>query len=308
MRGTDLDWTLLAWNGVGFEMPADWSLAAATGDRKKGLLRVEDEYLTRAEVVWQPVHRHRTVDDIVAAARRQFLKNARKRGERLVVEPADGPKLKRRDYRLLRCRPEDSVGDSVESLNLVTRCESCRRAVLVSVFGRRSERRGITETARRLFDALYDHSDGRTDVWSAFGVRLEVPADYELTRSALRVGLVDLSFARKDWQIDLIRSALAEVQIGRQGLGQWFVGAYARRLRSYTTTTERLEFRGHAALDVRGATSTAKALLRPLRPREHLFCRTWHCQNTDKLLIFRQSGPRAAKEEFERLLAKVVCH
>ena len=92
------------------------------------------------------------------------------------------------------------------------------------------------------------------------------------------------------------------------GLGQWFVTAYAKPLRHYATTTERTEFRGHAALKVAGATKVSKAVLRPMQPRSRVYVRAWHCQVTDKLFIFRLSGPRKAEEEFETLLKTVVCH
>lgn len=300
------NWTLLAWNGVGFDIPSDWTLAAAAGDRKRGSLRVEDDYLVRAEVAWQPVHRKRTIEQVVESVRRQYDRSARKRRRPVDVDET-GLKLNRRDYRVLCVRPRDDRA-ALESLNLVYRCVACTRAVLAGVYYRPSERKRMTEVARRLFESLYDHTSGKDDVWSAYGVSLEVPTDFELARSSLRVGLVDLSFARKDWQIDLVRSALAEVQIAGQGLGQWFVAAYARRLKNYTTTTARTEFRGHAALAVEGATTVARSILRPLRPRERLYCRAWHCQVADKLFIFRLSGPKAGRDEFDRLLATVVCH
>ena len=301
MKSQADDWTLLSWQGVGFEIPADWSLAAATGDRKKGGLRVEDELLTRLEVAWQRVSRKRTLDRIVDEVTRRFRRNARKRRQAVSIEEAS-LKLRRRDYRLLRCRSD------VESLNLIYRCERCRKAVVATLYPRPGERAPKNALARRIFDSLYDHARGKRDVWSAYGVRLEVPTDYELANSALRAGLVDLTFIRRDWQITLVRSALAEVQLRERGLGQWFAAAYARRLRQYATTTERTTFRGHAALKVTGATKVARAILRPTQPRSRVYIRAWHCQVSDKLFIFHFSAPREAEAEFEDLLGTVFCH
>lgn len=307
MAAPAAEWALLGWFGVRAEVPPAWNLAAARGDRKRGSLRLEDEDVVRAEIAWQPVHRKRTLQQIADQVTRRLERTARKRRESVEVAPVSDLKLNRRAYRLFRCQTQ-AGRRSVLSLNLVYRCETCRRAVVATVFYRPSERKRLTAAARHLFDTLADHPADERDVWSAYGFRLEVPSDYDLAKSALRVGLVDLTFVRRDWQIDFLRSALAEVQVRRQGLAQWFAGAYARHLRQYTTTTERTEFRGHAAVAVEGRSKMGKVLLRPLRPRHRVHCLAWHCQVSDKLFIFRMSGPRELREEFDQLLETVACH
>jgi len=307
MADTGSDWHLLSWFGVRFEIPPDWTLAAATGDRTRGSLRVEDEFTTRAEVAWQPIHRKRTLEQAVEEVRKRFRRNIRKRKEEAEIEDFTGLKLRRKGYHLFLCTIERD-DRPVETINMVYRCEDCRRAIIASVYYRPRERRQMHQTARRLFDSVRDHASGDNDVWSAYGVRLEVPSDYDLAGSSLRVGLVDLQFVRKDWQIDLLRAAMADVQIRRSGLAAWFAKTYAKRLRHYTTTTTRTEFRGHAALAVSGRTKMARTLMKPLRPRDRIYVRAWHCQNTDKLFIFRLSAPKEAEDLFDDLLKTVVCH
>jgi len=112
-------------------------------------------------------------------------------------------------------------------------CAGCGRVMVAHLIGRGRERpEKMQRLAGEILASLECHGSGGWQTWSVFGLRVEIPEEFELARSKLMAGRLELSWKRarkpgmrfmlaRDETIGLTRVSLADVLLQNETLAQW---------------------------------------------------------------------------------------
>jgi len=300
MNSVQGKWLLHGWQGITFETPADWELAAVQGDAKKGYLSLDDGRMMRLELKWEPSKSSlaiaKTVDHHIAQLQRKAGKRA--------------PPLKvRRNLKLVRLRGKDyecfAIENEVKAYNLLSRCENCGRVLLLCVLLEPDKEEVIFQ---RIVSSLCDHPYGGKVKWGLYGFYFILPEKAHLLENTLKAGSIELNFQEPEGEISVARIGLAESTLRRQKFDSWFHERYGKRLAAFRYSTEKTKFKGHLALKVKGGTPRLRGLLPILRRKEYLRALAWFCEVTDRIYVFRTISKAKDSQTFRRFSAAVECH
>jgi len=296
-------WLFHGWQGITFETPVDWELAAVHGDAKKGYLSLDDGRMLRLELKWEP---SKSSLDIAKTVSHHLGALRRKAGRK-----APAPEVKR-DLKLARLKGKDyecfSVTNGMCSLNLLSRCQKCRRVILLSVLFNPDEDREKEGIFQRIVNSLRDHPSGGKINWALYGLRFALPEKAHLSENTLRAGAIELKFREPKGEISVARIALAGSILRHKKLDSWFYERYGKRLTAFRYDAERTKFKGHLALEVKGETPRFRGFLPTIRRKEYLKALAWFCEVMDKIYVFLSIGKDKEGQTFERYSAAVECH
>jgi len=301
MNSAQGKWFFHGWQGITFETPADWELAAVQGDVKKGYLSLDDGRMMRLELKWEPSKSSlaiaRTVDHHIAQLQRKAGKKV--------------PPLKvKRNLKLVRLRGKDyecfSIENEVKAYNLLSRCQKCGRVLLLCVLFEPDKEGEVI--FQRIVSSLHDHPSGGKVEWGLYGFYFTLPEKAPLLGNTLKAGSIELNFQEPDGEISVARIGLAESTLRRQKFDSWFHGRYGKRLAAFRYDTEKTKFKGHLALEVKGETPRLRRLLPILRRKEYLKALAWFCEVTDKIYVFRTIGKDKDSQTFRHFSEAVECH
>ncbi len=301
-------WALVAWQGVGAEVPASWNIVAVSGDGSEGYLRADGPAEESLELRWQRAKRQ---PDLKLIAE-DYLKGIRKTSRKQRVE-YDG-ELEPSGGRRARVKPVDlrfrwqSDRASVGRLHW---CADCRRTVIAQV----SAPVGVEVFAagERILDSVRDHSHDDLQEWGVYGLVCQVPRRLKLARHRLMSGFLSLNFSRRGERIIVERWGLAEELLQKDGLWGWHQREYLSELRSFRGDTGALEWGEHEALEttgVEGGPRRALALMRAwgIPGRAERFASiVWHCPETNRIIGVRGFG-RSPEADVRAVAATIRCH
>ena len=269
------------WQGITARVPADWTLAAIGGDRKRGYVRLDDPHMPRLEVKWS----EQDVD--LDRALRKYLASVGKRGRRRGVRVADNARvISRRSKPNKKLRgfawsgPERAEG-------VIWKCEKCGRTVIAQVVSPAGERQDAL--VREVLTSVEDHArDGRI-AWALYGLAFEAPEEFHLERQKLMAGYLELAFAAGKRKLRVCRWGMADVALAERDLQHWYEVEQVRR-RDVVWDCEPAEVKGHDGLEVTGhrrrplhrARRAAERLLR-LRIASDFDGRVWHCPQSNRI-------------------------
>ena len=192
------------------------------------------------------------------------------------------------------------------ALSVASRCNKCGRVVLARVLYNKGD--GGKAVAKRVFSSLCDHPQGDGLVWQFFDFRFASPKGFELERSSLKTGSIEMYFYDRKDEVEVCRVSLAQIMLKRLSLRDWFQDHYRKRLKGLLFDIEKAPYRGHPGLLCRGRTSIRKSMFAGFQRRRYLHCRAWHCPDEDKLYIFRLVSSNKEDERFDEFCDQVVCH
>jgi hypothetical protein len=139
--------------------------------------------------------------------------------------------------------------------------------------------------------------------WSAFGCRLRLPSEFELTGCEVLVGRTTMTFTspgRRGQRVRIERLALPETQLKGKTLANWRLGAIddARRV---LKSSER-QLRGHAAaeFELKPARRTPAQWLTRVRRQARGIA--WLCEREGRLYFVEWEGAGGAAANFESML------
>lgn len=296
-------WSRLGWQGIAFDVPAEWCPGQLQGDWAGGYLRVEDELSIRLELRWESLRGRRLPD--ASALVDNFLRQTakkRRRGEAKpeVVRGRSVPALGAFDHEVFTWR------GAFNAHSLLVVCPATARAVHVRVFFEpKDELKSIT---RRIFASVTTGPhDGQCE-WSVFDLAFRLAANWRLETSSLRTGCLQLAFRDGREELEVSRFSLAELVLRKASFEQWFEGAFAKPLKRFRRELDEASYRGHAALWCEGVMRTRSRPLGLLRRKRYLTALAWLCPEADKLFVVRAVADAPDDPRVRECADTVECH
>lgn len=243
------DWEVRAWEGVLVEVPSQWDIAAISGERKKGYLRIDDqEAMPRVELKWQQSRGFVNIEEVIDG----YLKDLQKKrkGEESEIEVdrdasvVSKREMRKRDLTCFAWRGE------VSGYGAAWYCEDCERIIVVQVMTRPEE--NGRALASSIIRSIRDHPDEGWVTWSTYGLQLQTPERFDLREQKLMAGLIQLKFENKGEEIVAGRWGMANVALGAGTLESWAAKEIRQFHRGVKLEYEEGEFRGHPAVFVSG--------------------------------------------------------
>jgi hypothetical protein len=294
-------WSRLGWQGITFDVPADWCPARLEGDFANGYLRVEDEWNVRLELRWETLRRR-----VPSAS--QLVDNYLRQTQRKLGRRAPKPTVNRD-----RCVPQ--LGDTDHEVftwrgafnahSLLLVCPETKRAVHLRVFFETGKE--LRELTRRVFASVATTSEDGRNEWNVFGLGFRVARSWRLESSALRTGCLQFVFSDDRDVLDVVRLSLATMLLGERPLGAWFGEFFAKALRRYRYQTHAGEYRGHPAVRVEGTMRPRARPLGLLRRKLHVTGLAWHCKADDRLFAIRVVSREAGDGRTEACADTISC-
>ena len=295
-----VQWSHFGWQGIQFDVPADWNLAVVNGEYESGYLRLDDDEMVRLELKWEGRRNRLPVDKVVKKYLKEMERKAKKAKAPFEARNLNIVSLDGHEHKCM------SVRSDLSSATLACRCKECGRVVLARLLYQRGQS-GKT-LAKRVFSSLKDHAEDGELVWQFFDFRYATPEGFVLERTSLKTGCIEMHYSKKRDEVEVCRAALAQVLLKRRGLKSWFEEFYGSRLKPFVVRVEDATYRGHKALECMGRTSIRKNPFSGLQRRRYFHCRAWRCSETDKIYVFRLTSTKEADERFETFCDKVACH
>jgi len=297
-----LEWDRVGWQGIAFDVPADWCPGKVEGDFANGYMRVEDELRVRLEVKWETARgkvpgASQLVDNYIRQSRKKL---PRKAPPPQIDRGRYVPALKALDHEAFTWRGTYNA----HSLLLVA--PSSRRVAHLRVFFEAGDEQ--RELTRRVFASVRAEPVNGRDEWAAFGFRFEVENTWRLEQSGLRTGCLQFLFRNGSDELEVVRLSLAEVVLRKRGLKEWFGEFFAKRLRGFTYEAAPWEREGEEGIRCSGLLRLRARPLGLLRGRRRLSALAWHCRQSDKLYALRLVSGSPDDPRLAACARSIRCH
>ena len=289
MAKAQVGWTDFGWQGIRLRVPEDWNLGRVDGSPQSGYVRLDDAEIVRVEIEWRtPRSRtHEPVEGLIDRYLYGLQKRAKKAGVTFAVQRRakflkNTRWLEGREYETFTWKAD------FHAFNLALKA-SGGRIVLVRVLSLPGEDLG--ETIEQLLGSLEDRAADERWLWSVYGLRFSMPADFKLESHELKSGHIQLSFEKGKQLCRVQRLSMAQLLLKGQELLHWYPVFFKKQLRDVQVEVAAEDVKGHLGLRVTGTPrSRWRQLLRPLpwvnpRPRVYLDGRAWHCEQTNKICL-----------------------
>ena len=305
------EWTIRAWEGVLLHVPRDWDIAAISGDRNQGYMRLDDtDNMPRVEVKWQKASGFVNIEGVVDSYLKD-LKKKKKKGEPDIQTNRDCAVVSKRQMRKtdLNCFAWEA---EMEGRGAAWYCEDCERVMVIQVMT--SPEENGDEIARKVIGEMEDHPREGWIVWSTYGLQMEVPERFELANQQLMAGLIELQFANRGEQIVGARWGMANVALRNRDLEQWATSEIRDYHKNIKLEFEEGTFRGHPAVKVSGYFSNPLKHIQSFvmhvagRPYpEAVKGWVWHCENENRIYYAGALLDEDHMEIIERVANGVAC-
>lgn len=315
-----MDWTLFGWAGIQLEIPTTWEISGISGDEKNGYLRLDDQDMPRLELKWAKTRKkkpdlHATLDDYFKLVRKNYKRAGNVSFRRNISLIKDEDFLKGSTVLGF------SWKGSIRANGLIVHTPGTKRITIVQVMGRLKE--NWRPIVLRIFESISDKVDQKHKVWSAYGLRLSVPATYKLESQKLLSGYLLFAFNKgKNLKISVERYGPAEVLLNEVSAEQnqleaWFRARYAKAIRGYGFEVtphndhgdERLTFVGQQTRLYDSVPFSPVLILDKLQKRTRLSFSIWRCHHTNRIYIVQSIGRNETSEKLAQEVAESIhCH
>jgi len=282
------EWTIRAWEGTLLHVPEDWDIAAISGDRNQGYMRLDDvENMPRVEVKWQKASGFVNVESVVDGYLND-LKKKRKKGEPEIETDRDCAVVSKRQMRKTDLNCFAWEGGETNGWGAAWYCDDCERVMVIQVMTRPEEKG--EEIAREVIGTIEDHPRDGWIVWSTYGLQMEAPERFELSDQKLMAGLIELRFANRGEEIASARWGMANVALKTKSLAKWAEAEIRGYHKGIKLALEETTFRGHPAIEVSGYFSSPLKHIQSFvmhvmgRPYpETVKGWVWHCEGENRI-------------------------
>lgn len=305
------EWTIRAWEGVLLHVPEAWDIAAISGDRNQGYMRLDDtENIPRVEVKWQKASGFVNIESVVDGYLNDLKK--KKKGEPEIETNRDCAVVSKRQMRKedLNCFAWE--GEEVEGRGAAWYCEECERVMVIQVMTLPDEKGDVI--ARRVIGEIEDHPRDGWIVWATYGLQMEVPERFELSNQKLMAGLIELQFANRGEEIIGARWGMANVALRNRDLKKWAQAEIRGYHKNIKLEFEEGTFRGHPAVEVAGYFSNPLKHIQSFvmhvagRPYpEAVKGWVWHCENENRIYYAGALLDDDHMEIIDRVASSVAC-
>ncbi|MGI5820246.1 MAG: hypothetical protein ACOX9R_19340 [Armatimonadota bacterium] len=305
------EWTVRGWEGVVLQVPADWDIAAISGDRNQGYMRLDDvENMPRVEIKWQQSKGFVDIKGVVDNYLKDLQKK-RKKGDAEIETDRDCSVVSRRQMRKadLNCFAWQG---HFHGFGAAWYCEDCQRVMVIQVMARPEEKG--EQLAREVISRVEDHPREGWIVWSTYGLQMEVPERFDMSSQKLMAGLIELHFAERGEEIVGARWGMANVALRNRTLKQWAVSEISAFHKKIKLDFEETIFRGHPALKVTGYFANPLKHMQSFvmhvagRPYpEAVRGWVWHCEGENRLYYAGALLDEDHMDIIERVAGSIAC-
>ncbi len=305
------EWTVRAWEGVLLHVPADWDIAAISGDRNQGYMRLDDtENMPRVEVKWQKRSGFVSIESVVDGYLKDLTKK-RKKGEPEIETDRDCAVVSKRQMRKtdLNCFAWEG---ELEGRGAAWYCDDCDRVMVVQVMTKPEE--NGEQIARKVISEMEDHPRDDWIVWSTYGLQMEVPERFDMSSQRLMAGLIELQFADHGENVIGVRWGMANVALRNKDLAQWARSEIRGYHKKIKLDFEETVFRGHPAVQVSGYFSNPLKHIQSFvmhvagRPYpEAVRGWVWHAENENRIYYAGALLDEDHMDVIERVAQSIVC-
>lgn len=294
--------TWIGWQGIIAEVPQDWSLAAVSGDEKRGYFRVDSTGSLMLEAKWSTAGKN--VD--LQSRLRTYLDDLRRRSR------------KRRAKFESKIKPRDAGGFNFswradrKAHGRLWFCEKCDRVVIAQLSGSLNE--DVAEVASGILPTFEDHVEDGWRPWAVYDLIAEVPPGYALEKHKLMSGYIQLIFRKKSNRLIIERWGLANVALKKSSLQDWYLERAGHDLMPFRYAIEEMDFEGEHGIKVTGRRTgvveyvkAVRDLLAARKPAMHLDSYAWVCEETNKVFSIQSQHVRDEKI-LDEVLERVECH
>ena len=296
------------------ELPANWELGGLSGDYNNGYIRMDDEDMPRMELKWSKSKEKKPDLQKILDA---YFKSMKKR----LGAAASGLKIKR-GISLIKDESFSENRDvvfynwksNVRANGAVWHCKECKRIVVVQVMGHLKET--ILPLTLRILESVSDHPAGHTNLWSAYQLSAEVPRRYHLEKQKFMSGYLMFSFADGSRVLTIERFGLADVTLRDTDLESWFRGYYAKNLRKYGFSFEKLSDNHDFRMEMLGQEKRIIDKI-PLSPifaidkllrRKQIAASFWHCKESNRIFVVMAISKKGTAELVDQVASSIQCH
>ena len=294
--------TWVGWQGIVAEVPADWSLAAVSGDDKSGYFRIDSAGSLILEAKWSSAGK--SVD--LEARLRDYLSDLRKRSRKRKIDFDSKTKSKEDGTITFSWRSDRKAHGRLWL------CDKCNRVIIAQLSGSLNE--DVSIPASEVLPTFEDHNEDGWRTWAVYDLIAEVPPGYVLEKHKMMSGYIQLIFRKKSNRLIIERWGLANVVLKKSSLKDWFRARVDNDLAAFDYSVEEMEFDGEAGLKVSGRRGgvleylkAAKELLTLKKPAMRLDGYAWVCEQTNKVFSI-QSLHTKDEDISDEVLERVECH
>lgn len=294
--------TWIGWQGIVAEVPADWSLAAVSGDEKSGYFRVDSAGTLVLEAKWSSAGKN--VD--LQSRLRDYLNDLQRRSRK--HKAGFESKIKTKDSGALTF----SWRSDRKAHGRLWLCEKCNRVIIAQLSGSHSD--DVSGVASNILTTFEDHGDDDWRTWAVYDLIAEVPPGYTLEKHKMMSGYIQLIFRKKSNRLIIERWGLANVALRKSRLRDWFAERAAYDLRPYSYSMEDMDFNGEQGIRLKGRRSgvaeylkAGRELISLRKPAMHLDGYTWVCEETNKVFSIQSLHVRD-ENILDEALERLECH
>jgi hypothetical protein len=294
--------TWVGWQGIVLEVPADWSLAAVSGDEKSGYFRVDSTGSLTVEAKWFKVGKDADLHGKLGAYLEDLRRKARKR------KTAFEHKIKPKDEGTITF----SWRSDRKAQGRLWRCDECGRVIIAQVSGSLSD--DVSNVASYILPSVQDHSDEGWRTWALYDLVADVPPGYVLDKRQLMAGYIQLVFRKGTNRLLIERWGLANVALKKTSLSEWFAQRARLDLRPYKYSVQEVDFGGEAGIQVVGrragllpALKSVREFVTFRRPAVYLDGYVWVCEESNKIFSI-QSMHSKDESVLDGVLERTACH
>jgi hypothetical protein len=326
--------TIIGWQGIRFNLPADWNVTGFSMSREEGYLKVDSPGTMFVQLKWNDpgLRRPRTLAEVVwrmwRRARKQPAAAPKPPDLRVTLDAfiKQTGKLARKakanfDYKV---KPETTEAGGERTAHhfswtgggqgqgKIWHCKTCGRVVIAQVVGQPKD--NVSDVAALLFSTMCDHPQEGWTTWALYDLVAGIPENFALKSQKLMSGYLRLEFERRGGErIVVERWGLANITRKKFTLKEWFLeiaGARSQRMTTQETTAH-----GHEAVRATGSVRGPLAWFRALRDAAFTFrpatrydggC--WECPDSNKLYAIQVWHNVRSIGLLDEAVARCECH
>jgi hypothetical protein len=299
---SDKNRTWVGWQGIVAEVPADWSLAAVSGDEKSGYFRVDSTGSFMLEAKWSKAGKR--VD--LQGRLRTYLDDLRRRARKKRETFESNMKTKDAGAVAFSWRSDRKAHGRLWL------CEKCSRVIIAQLSGSVTD--DVSGAASVILPTFEDHAENGWRPWAVYDLIAEAPPGYALEKHRLMSGYIQLIFRKQSNRLIIERWGLANVVLRNTSLRDWFKDRAVYDLRPYRYSIEEMQFGGEPGIHVTGRRSgvveylkAGRELLAFRKPAMYLDGYIWVCEESNKILSVQSLHVRD-EDVLDQVLERVECH
>ncbi len=315
-------WKLAGWQGLTLWTPPAWNLAAYSGDKRTGSLRMDNgepasSAAVGVEARWSQAAGRLTQAELEKRLERYFASIAKQARRKKIAVASHSKPLPDAHRPERGAQRAFSWSADRKGTGRIWHCGECGRLVIAQVTGAAG---GASSVASDILASLECHPpDPQWHLWSLYDLLTQVPTDFALQGKPQLMNIyVQLLFGRGQTldRVSVEQWGVANVQLRGAYLNEWFRRKNAAQEATLRYDEQESEAHGHPALLLTGrraglvywAGQAVPQLAKLQRPAVHFAACVWECPDSNKIHLVQSFTRRPEPELVAEIVARTPCH